>query len=69
MALTKYRMLCCVFGPSTDGVTLEWRRLQNEKIYDPFSSHYSDDQIRKRFTGACSTNGGQERCSVLVGGT
>jgi hypothetical protein len=27
-----------IFGPKGDEVTMEWRNLQNEELYDPYSS-------------------------------
>jgi hypothetical protein len=32
------RVLRRIFGPKRDGVTVEWRRLHNEELYDLYSS-------------------------------
>ena len=47
------RVLSRIFGPKRDEVTGEWRRLGNEKLYDPYSltKHYSGDQIERNEMG------------------
>jgi hypothetical protein len=59
------RVLRRIFGPKTDEVTGEWRRLHNEELSDLYSSSSigSDDQIQKNWMGkSCSMHGGKERC-------
>jgi hypothetical protein len=34
----KNRVLSIIFGPRTDDVTGEWRKLRNEELNDPYSS-------------------------------
>jgi hypothetical protein len=65
----KNRVLRRIFGPKRDEVTGEWR-LNNEELNDLYSTkYYSGDQIKKnKVGGACSTNGGGERCIQDFGG-
>ena len=58
------RVLGKVFGPETDEVTGEWRRLHDEELHDLYPSrNYLGHQIKKNeMGGACGTYGRQERC-------
>jgi hypothetical protein len=55
-----------IFGPKTDEVTGQWRKLHNEELNDMY---YSPNKIEKNVVGgACSTYGGMERCIQGFGG-
>ena len=41
-------MLRRIFGPRRDEVTGEWRRLHNEELNDPYSSHNIVRVIKSR---------------------
>ena len=59
------RMLRRIFGPKRDEVTMEWRRLQNEELYDFYSSPNGIWVIKikkKETSGACGTYMRWERC-------
>jgi len=51
-----------IFGSKTDKVTVDWRRLHQEELYDLYPSPYSyylSDKIRKNEMGGTSgTYGG-----------
>jgi hypothetical protein len=54
-----------IFGPKTDAVTMESRKLHNEELNDPYCSPNIVRLIksrRMRWKGTCSTYGGKERC-------
>jgi hypothetical protein len=58
-------MLRKIFGPQTNEVTGEWRRLHNEELYDMYSSQNIVRVIKSKKSdvgGACSTYGGEARC-------
>ena len=42
------RVLRKIFGPRTDEVTGDWRRLHNEKLYDPYFLLNTVRMIRSR---------------------
>jgi len=51
-----------IFGPESDEITWKWRKLYNEELNDPYSSHkyYSGDKIEKNeMGGTCSRCGGR----------
>jgi len=53
-----------VFGPKRDEETEEWRRLHNEELYNLYSSPTIIGMIKSRdMEWACSTCGGEERCT------
>ena len=59
------RVLRRIFGLKREEVKGEWRKLRNEELNDLYCSpkYCSSDQIEKNeMGGACSTNGGEERC-------
>jgi hypothetical protein len=59
----KNRVLRRIFGPKTDEVAGDWRRLRNEELYDLLTKYYSGDQIKKNEIGrAFGTYGRHERC-------
>jgi len=45
------RVLRRIFGPKSDEVTREWRKLHNEKLNDLYSSHYISRLINSRRMG------------------
>ena len=47
----KNRVLRIIFGPKRDGVTGEWRKLQNEELNDLYCSPNSVRVIRSRIMG------------------
>ena len=52
-------MLRRIFGPRSDAVTGEWRKLHNEEL---LTQYYSGDKIEKNeMGGACSMYGEEER--------
>jgi hypothetical protein len=60
------RLLRKILGPKRDEVTGEWRRLHNEKLHDLYSSPNIIRVIKPRgmrWGGACSTYGGETRCT------
>ena len=61
------RVLRRIFGPKTDKITGEWRKLHNEELNDMYSTKYcSGDQIEKNEMGGIC--GGEERCVRGFGG-
>jgi hypothetical protein len=55
-----------IFGPNSDEVTGEWRRLHEEELNDMYevllTKYYSGDQIEKnKMDGACSAYEGEKR--------
>jgi hypothetical protein len=64
-------VLSRTFGPKSDEITREWRKLHNEELNDLYSSHkyYSGDKIEKNeMGGTCSTCLGEERFIQGFGG-
>jgi hypothetical protein len=52
-----------IFGPKTDEVTGEWRKLHNKELHDLYSSPSIIRIIKsRRMRWGCSTNGGEEEC-------
>jgi hypothetical protein len=45
------RVMRRIFGPRTEEITGEWRRLHNEELcwFVLFTSYYSDDQMREKW--------------------
>jgi len=66
------RFLRRIFGPKTDEVTGEWRRLHNEKLYDLIphpTKYYMGDPIKNNeMDRECGTYGKQETCIQGTGG-
>jgi hypothetical protein len=57
------RMLRRIFGPKSDKVTGEWRKLHNKELHDLYSSPSIIRIIKcgeDKMGGPCSTNGGEE---------
>jgi hypothetical protein len=53
-----------IFRPTGDEVPGEWRRLHNEELYGLYSSPSVIGTIKSRgMKWACSTCGGEERCT------
>jgi hypothetical protein len=65
------RIRCWVrIGPKRDEVTGEWRRLQNKKLYDMYSSPNiirGSKPRRMRWTGHVARMGKRSACRLLVG--
>jgi len=63
-------MLRRIFGPKSDKVTREWRKLHYEELNDTTSSpiHSSDQFETNEMGGACSMYLGQQRCMQGSGG-
>jgi hypothetical protein len=65
------RVLRGIFGPKTDEVRGERRKLHNEELHDLYCSPNIVQVIKSkimRWAGACSADGGGERCvKGLVG--
>ena len=60
------RVLRRVFGPKRDEVKGEWIKLNNEELMDLYSLPNIVRVVksrRMRWSGACSTYGGGERCA------
>jgi hypothetical protein len=57
------RVLRRIFGPKTDEVTGEWKKLHKEELYNLNSSPNIIRQIRLRrmMGGACGTQGGETK--------
>jgi len=65
------RVLRRIFGPKTDEVTGEWRKLHNEELNNLYSSPNIVRVIKikkNEMGGACSAYGGGERCVQGFGG-
>jgi hypothetical protein len=59
------KVLRRIFRPKRDEVTGGWRKLHNEELRDLYSSSSIIRIIksrRMRWAGACSPNGGREKC-------
>jgi hypothetical protein len=60
-----------IFGPKSDEVTGEWRKLHNEELRHLYSSPSIIRIIKSRTmrrAGPCGTNGGEEeRLWIIVG--
>ena len=67
MRVFENRVLRRIFGPNRDEVTVEWRKLHNEKLNDLYSSP-NNHTGNHDMGGACSTYGGGERCKQGFGG-
>jgi hypothetical protein len=60
------RVLRRVFGPKSDEVTGEWRKLHNEDLH---TQYCAGGKIKKNEMGwACGAYGGEERCAQDFGG-
>jgi hypothetical protein len=70
LRIFKNEVLRRIFGPKTDEVTGEWRRLHNKELYALYSSQYhSGDKVKNTEMGrACGTYGGEERCIQVFSG-
>jgi hypothetical protein len=44
----KNRVLGTIFGPTREGVTVEWRKLHNEKLHDLYSSPNNVRLVKSR---------------------
>jgi hypothetical protein len=59
------RVLRRIFGPKRDEVTGEWRKLHKEELRDLYSSpsiyNLNKEVEEDEMSGACSTNGGEEK--------
>jgi hypothetical protein len=44
----KNKVLWKIFGPKRDTVTVQWRRLHNEELYDPYSFPNINQVIKSR---------------------
>jgi hypothetical protein len=64
------RVLRRIFGPKSEEVTGECRKLHNQKLHDLYSSHYcAGDKIEKNEMGGASiSDGGGERRVQGFGG-
>jgi hypothetical protein len=60
------RVLRIIFWPKRHEVTGEWRRLNNEELYDLYSTS-NLIQIMKRWAGVCSLCGKTGEVQSLVG--
>jgi hypothetical protein len=56
------RVLKRIFGPKTDEVTGEWRRLHNKELYALCSRNIRMMKSRRQMGRECSTCGGEVRC-------
>jgi hypothetical protein len=62
LAIVKHSVLRRVFGPNTDDVTGEWRKLHNEELHNLYSSPDIISQVKANETGgACGTHGRREK--------
>jgi hypothetical protein len=61
------RVLKKIFGSKRDEVTGEWRRLQNEELYDLYSSNIIRviKSTRMRWVGNVARMVGEERCTSI----
>jgi hypothetical protein len=63
------RVLRRIFGPKSDEVTGEWRKLHNEELHNLYSSPDIIRQVKaKEVGGVCSTHGSGEKCVQGFGG-
>ena len=64
-------VLTRIFGARRDGVTREWRKLQNEELNDLYCSPNIIRMMKiknNEMGGSCSTYRGKERCIQGFGG-
>jgi hypothetical protein len=63
------RVLRRIFGPKSDEVTGEWRKLHSEELYNLYSSPDIIRQVKaNEVGGACSTHGRGEKSVQGFGG-
>jgi len=51
LGLSEYKLLRRIFGPKRDEVKGEWRKLDNEEIYDLYSSPNIIQVVKSRIMG------------------
>jgi hypothetical protein len=63
------RVLRRIFGPRRYEVTGVWRKLHNDELHDLYCSSTIVRLTKsRRMSGACSSDGGGERCVQGFGG-